>query len=90
MIGFADAYVQLKPDMLLVLGDRYEILAAATAAMIARVPIAHLHGGESTEGAFDEAIRIASSKAPSVLSPPCKCAMGTRAIIAAVAAAKIS
>ena len=62
MIGFADAYVQLQPDMLLLLGDRYEILAAATAAMIARIPIAHLHGGETTEGAFDEAIRHSITK----------------------------
>ena len=57
MIGFADAYDQLRPDLLLLLGDRYEILAAATAALITSVPIAHLHGGETTEGAFDEAIR---------------------------------
>ena len=62
MIGFADAYAQLRPDLLLMLGDRYEILAAATAAMIARIPIAHLHGGETTEGAFDEAIRHSITK----------------------------
>ena len=62
MIGFADAYDQLRPDLLLVLGDRYEILAAASAAMIAQVPIAHLHGGETTEGAFDEAIRHSITK----------------------------
>ena len=62
MIGFADAYDQLRPDLLLVLGDRYEILAAATAAMIARIPIAHLHSGETTEGAFDEAIRHSITK----------------------------
>ncbi len=62
MIGFADAYDQLQPDLLLVLGDRYEILAAATAAMIAQVPIAHLHGGEATEGLIDEAIRHSISK----------------------------
>ena len=62
MIGFADAYDQLRPDLLLVLGDRYEILAAVTAAMIAQVPIAHLHGGETTEGAFDEAIRHSITK----------------------------
>ncbi len=60
--GFADALADLKPDLLLVLGDRYEILAAASAAMIARIPIAHLHGGELTEGAFDDAIRHAISK----------------------------
>ena len=62
IIGLADAYDQLQPDMLLVLGDRYEILAAATAAMSARVPIAHLHGGETTEGAIDEAIRHSITK----------------------------
>ena len=62
MIGFADALAELKPDMLLVLGDRYEIFAAAVSAMIARIPIAHLHGGESTEGAFDEAIRHSITK----------------------------
>ncbi|KAA6183977.1 UDP-N-acetylglucosamine 2-epimerase (hydrolyzing) [Thiohalocapsa marina] len=62
MIGFADALAQLQPDLLLVLGDRYEIFAAAAAGMIARLPIAHLHGGETTEGAFDEAIRHSITK----------------------------
>jgi len=62
MIGFADALAELKPDLMLVLGDRYEIFAAATSAMIARIPIAHIHGGESTEGAFDEAIRHSITK----------------------------
>lgn len=62
MIGFADALAELKPDLLLVLGDRYEIFAAAASAMIARVPIAHLHGGETTEGVFDEAIRHSITK----------------------------
>ena len=62
MIGFADALAELKPDLMLVLGDRYEIFAAATSAMIARIPIAHLHGGETTEGAFDEAIRHSIAK----------------------------
>ena len=62
MIGFADAFGGLKPDLILVLGDRYEILSAAAAAMIALVPIAHLHGGEITEGAFDEAIRHSITK----------------------------
>jgi GDP/UDP-N,N'-diacetylbacillosamine 2-epimerase (hydrolysing) len=61
-IGFADALSELKPDMVVVLGDRYEILAAATAATIAHIPIAHLHGGEKTEGAFDDAIRHAITK----------------------------
>lgn len=62
LAGFADAYEELKPDMVLVLGDRYEILAAATAALIERIPIAHLHGGEITEGAYDDAIRHSITK----------------------------
>lgn len=60
--GFADAYDELKPDMVIVLGDRYEILAAATAALIERIPIAHLYGGEITEGAYDDAIRHCVTK----------------------------
>ena len=62
LIGFAQAYEELKPDMLLVLGDRYEILAAVSAAIPFRIPVAHIHGGESTEGAFDEQIRHAVTK----------------------------
>lgn len=62
MIGFADVYKDLKPDIVLVLGDRSEILAAVTAAMIKGVPVAHLHGGETTEGAYDEGIRHAITK----------------------------
>ncbi len=62
LAGFADAYNELKPDMVVVLGDRYEILAAAEAAMIERIPIAHIHGGEVTEGAFDDAIRHSITK----------------------------
>ncbi|WP_310441012.1 UDP-N-acetylglucosamine 2-epimerase [Sulfurimonas sp.] len=61
-IGFAEAYEELKPEIVVVLGDRYEIFAAASAAMIARIPIAHLHGGETTEGAFDESIRHSITK----------------------------
>ncbi|MEX2459815.1 MAG: UDP-N-acetylglucosamine 2-epimerase [Paenibacillaceae bacterium] len=61
-IGFADAFEQLKPDIVVVLGDRTEALAAAQAAMVARIPLAHLHGGEVTEGAIDEAIRHAITK----------------------------
>ena len=61
-ISFAEAYEDLKPDILVVLGDRYEIFSAVSAAMIARVPIAHLHGGETTEGAFDESIRHSITK----------------------------
>ena len=61
-IGFADAYEELAPDMLLVLGDRYEILAAVTAALFYKIPVAHLHGGEVTEGAYDDVIRHAITK----------------------------
>lgn len=61
-IGFADAYEDLKPDLLIVLGDRYEILAAVTAALFYKIPVAHLHGGEITEGAYDDAIRHAITK----------------------------
>lgn len=60
--GFAEALHRLQPDLLLVLGDRYEILAAAQAAMLQRIPIAHVHGGESTEGLIDEAVRHAVTK----------------------------
>jgi GDP/UDP-N,N'-diacetylbacillosamine 2-epimerase (hydrolysing) len=62
MIGFADALAELKPDLMLVLGDRYELLSAVAAATISRIPIAHLHGGETTEGSFDEAIRHSITK----------------------------
>jgi GDP/UDP-N,N'-diacetylbacillosamine 2-epimerase (hydrolysing) len=62
LMGFGEAIEQLKPDLVLVLGDRFEIFSAATAAMVARVPLAHLHGGETTEGAIDEAIRHAITK----------------------------
>lgn len=62
LIGFGEALEQLNPDMVLVLGDRFEIFAAAAAAAVARVPVAHLHGGETTEGAFDEAFRHSVTK----------------------------
>lgn len=61
-ISFAEAYAELQPDLIFLLGDRYEIFAAASAAMVARIPIAHLHGGETTEGAFDEAMRHSITK----------------------------
>ena len=60
--GLADAFDALKPDLLLILGDRFEMLAVASAALIYRIPIAHIHGGETTEGAFDDAIRHAITK----------------------------
>ena len=62
VIGFADAFQQLSPDLILVLGDRYEILAAVIAAMSARIPVAHCHGGELTLGAVDDAIRHTITK----------------------------
>jgi len=61
-ISFVESYEDLQPDILVVLGDRYEIFSAVSAAMIARIPIAHLHGGETTEGAFDESIRHSITK----------------------------
>ena len=61
-IGFADTLRRLTPDWLVVLGDRFEILAAATAGMLVGVPIAHIHGGERTEGAIDESIRHSITK----------------------------
>lgn len=62
LIGFADYFVERRPDIVVILGDRYEMLVAAVAAMIAGIPIAHIHGGEKTEGAVDEAIRHSISK----------------------------
>lgn len=61
-IGFADAFEDLKPDMIVVLGDRFEILAAVSAALFFKIPVAHLHGGEITEGAYDDCIRHAITK----------------------------
>lgn len=60
--GFADALETLQPDLVVVLGDRTEILGAVIAAGMANIPIAHLHGGETTEGAYDEAIRHSITK----------------------------
>jgi len=62
IIGFADIFEELKPDIILVLGDRFEIFAAVTAAMIAKIPVAHCHGGEATEGLIDEPIRHSITK----------------------------
>ena len=61
MIGFADAMAALEPDLMLVLGDRYVVFRSCF-SQIARIPVAHLHGGEATEGAFDEAIRHSTTK----------------------------
>lgn len=62
VIGCAEAFDSLRPDILVLLGDRFEILAAAQAALVARIPVAHIAGGDSTEGAFDEAIRHSITK----------------------------
>ncbi len=62
LIGLADALERLTPDLLVILGDRYEILTAAEAALIAKIPIAHIAGGDITEGAFDDSIRHAVTK----------------------------
>lgn len=61
-LGCADALARLKPDALLLLGDRFEVLAAAQAALVAGIPIVHIHGGEVTEGAYDDAVRHAVTK----------------------------
>lgn len=62
LIGFADALKRMQPDILIVLGDRFEALAVTQAALIMQIPVAHLHGGEITEGAYDESIRHAITK----------------------------
>ncbi len=69
MISFAEAFADLQPDIVLVLGDRFEILAAAAAAMFANIPVAHISGGEVTEGAFDDSIRHAITKMASIHFP---------------------
>jgi GDP/UDP-N,N'-diacetylbacillosamine 2-epimerase (hydrolysing) len=62
LIGFGEALEQLQPDLMVILGDRFEIFSAVIAALVARIPVAHISGGESTEGAFDEAIRHSITK----------------------------
>ena len=62
MIGFADALNDLNPDLIVILGDRFEIFSLAATALVANIPVAHLHGGEITEGAFDEAFRHSITK----------------------------
>lgn len=62
IISFADYFCELKPDLLMVLGDRYEVLSVSIAAMNEKIPIAHLYGGEKTQGAVDDAIRHAITK----------------------------
>jgi UDP-hydrolysing UDP-N-acetyl-D-glucosamine 2-epimerase len=62
LVGFADAFGRLRPDICVLLGDRFEMLSAAAAALFLGIPLAHIHGGEATEGAFDEAIRHSITK----------------------------
>lgn len=62
VIGFADAFAELEPDIVVVLGDRFEIFAAVQAALIARIPVAHIAGGDVTEGAYDDAMRHCITK----------------------------
>lgn len=62
MIGFADALEGLKPDIIVILGDRYEMISVAAAALFHKIPVAHIHGGEITEGAYDDCIRHAITK----------------------------
>ncbi|MCX7548856.1 UDP-N-acetylglucosamine 2-epimerase [Xanthomarina sp. F1114] len=62
MISYADAFERLKPDAIVILGDRYEMLAIASAASVYKIPLVHLHGGEITEGAYDDAFRHAITK----------------------------
>ena len=62
MIGYGEALQRLKPDMVVVLGDRFETFCMAAAAQVCRVPLAHVHGGETTEGAIDEAFRHSITK----------------------------
>jgi UDP-hydrolysing UDP-N-acetyl-D-glucosamine 2-epimerase len=62
IIGFADVLERLRPDILLLLGDRFEILAASQAALVAKIPVAHIGGGDTTEGAYDESIRHSITK----------------------------
>jgi UDP-N-acetylglucosamine 2-epimerase (non-hydrolysing) len=61
-IGFTDSFDRLKPDLLIILGDRFEMLAAAQTALVMQIPIAHIHGGECTFGAYDDAIRHSITK----------------------------
>ena len=65
-LGFADVFDDIQPDLLLVLGDRYEVFAAAATALLCGIPIAHIHGGEVTEGAIDDAIRHSITKMSSI------------------------
>src|SRR5580693_7364370 len=62
MLGLADLFGQMRPDLLLLIADRYEMLAPASVALALRIPIAHIEGGEISEGAIDDAVRNALTK----------------------------
>ena len=68
---YGEALDRLRPDLLVILGDRYESLCAAAAAQILRIPVAHVHGGETTEGAVDEAFRHSITKMAQLHFPSC-------------------
>ncbi len=72
MAGYGEALVRLEPDILLVLGDRYETFCVAAAAQVCRIPVAHIHGGETTEGAIDEAFRHSITKMAHLHFPACE------------------
>ena len=60
--GFAKAFAELKPEIVVLLGDRFELLAPAISALMLQIPIAHIHGGELSEGAIDDSVRHAITK----------------------------
>jgi len=62
MVGFSNIFSKLQPDLVVVLGDRFEIFVAVTVATIMRLPVAHIHGGETTLGSYDEAFRHSITK----------------------------
>ena len=62
IISFSEIFEKIKPDFLLVLGDRFEIISASISATVSRIPIVHIHGGETTEGVIDESIRHSITK----------------------------
>jgi len=72
LIGYSDALVRLQPDILVILGDRFEAFCCATAAHVCRIPIAHIHGGERTEGVIDDAFRHAMTKMAFLHFPCCE------------------
>lgn len=73
IISFAEVYARLEPDLVMVLGDRYEILASVIAAHMARIPVAHIHGGDVT-GNYDDAFRHAITKMAQIHFPACESA----------------